>query len=108
MKLLLILALLWPGFRPPTVWPTSLDQMYQLIETGQGNWVFTPCLETPTGPVIYFHEMRNWHNIDEDRLFATLILEGLMGRMLTCQPPDDRMIVYGPAVPDILAVVQER
>jgi hypothetical protein len=40
-SLILLIVLLFPGFNPPTVWPTTLDEMYQLIDQGAGNWVFT-------------------------------------------------------------------
>jgi hypothetical protein len=45
-------------FGKPTVWPKSLDEVYRLIENGEGNWVFTsPCPANP-GPSVAWAQVK--------------------------------------------------
>lgn len=111
MKLLLILSLITllfggPVFGPATVWPQSLDELFTLIDTGSGNWVWTnPCPADLPGPVLYWRQARSLHANDEDKLFYLAGLAFLFGDLLACKPPDDKVAFFGPALPGLLTLV---
>ena len=106
-----ILSLLFGGpvFGEPTVWPQSLDELFTLIDTGSGNWVWTnPCPADLPGPVLYWREAKDLHADNEDELFYRGALAFLFGDLLACKPVDDKVAFYGPALPGLLKMVEVR
>lgn len=80
MKVISILCLLslflggGPVFNPPTVFPDNLDHLYQLVESGQGNWVFSACKETPSQPYINWSQLKAIQAASDDDHGESLVL----------------------------------
>lgn len=110
MKLVSLLAILLlaggPVFGEPTVWPADIDELYYLIDNGEGNWVFTqPCPADP-GVSLMWRETKDMHADNEDALFYRAGLAYLFGELKSCKPPDDKVMFYGPALPALLELVE--
>ena len=109
ISILTVFVLLFGGpvFGEPTVWPQSLDELYYLIDTGSGNWVWTnPCPADPGPVVLYWHDVKAFHADDENALFYHAALEYLFGGLYACKPADDKVLFYGPALPGLLEYVR--
>ena len=97
-----------PVFNPPTVWPASLDELYTLIDTGAGNWVWTNPCPADVGMSLSWRDARSLHaGHDEDALFYHGMLEHFNGRLLACKPEGDRVLFYGPALPELFELLKE-
>ncbi len=115
-----------------TIWPQSLDELYTLIETGRGNWVFT--LPAGDGPLLTWSMAKRMAEYD-DHGAGTLTLpakdfgeitglpfpaEGTLSiserdlfSLITvvvlkadynpmCKPEGEKVGLWGPAVTDLL------
>ena len=139
MKLVCILMIVFtllfggPVFGPATIWPDSLDELYVLIETGQGNWVFTqPCTEQPVIPWSAAKALATSTtdgerarvvvpnaasllpglppgrlDISEEQLFTELLRVALAGTLngeaVTCKPDGEKVGLQGWAARELLA-----
>ena len=92
---------------PPTVWPASLDELYYLIDTGAGNWVWTNPCPADVGMSLTWRDARSLHADDEDALFMAGALAWLRGDLLACKPENDRVLFYGPALPELFELLKE-
>jgi hypothetical protein len=53
-------------FGQPTVWPKNLDELYQLIDRGQGNWVFKAACPTQPGPSVAWEQVKKIQSLAQD------------------------------------------
>ena len=94
---------------PPIEWPASLDELYQFIDEGRYGYVWSnPCPADITGPVLYWRDTGRLHaGHDEDALFMAGALAWLRGDLLACKPEGDRVLFYGPALPELFELLKE-
>lgn len=60
-------------FGEPTIWPTSLDEFYDLVDNGKGNWVFTGELPENPGSVLTWSMVKQLATYNEGDLARLII-----------------------------------